>query len=64
MTDTLRHQALSALAVLHHTSHQDKADALSTYSKVVELKSYYRYFDRSFDPEPSPVYTPKKQVDW
>jgi hypothetical protein len=29
-----------------------------------ELKSYYRDFDRSFDPEPSPVYVPKKQVDW
>lgn len=29
-----------------------------------ELKSYYRDFDRSFDPEPSPVYKSKKQVDW
>ena len=27
-------------------------------------KSYYRDFDRSFDPEPSPVYVPSKQVDW
>jgi arylsulfatase len=29
-----------------------------------EPKSYYRDFDRSFDPEPSPVYKTKKQVDW
>jgi len=29
-----------------------------------EPESYYRDFDRSFDPEPSPVYMPKKQVDW
>ena len=28
------------------------------------LKTYYRDFDRSFDPEPSPVYSPQKQVDW
>jgi arylsulfatase len=27
-------------------------------------KSHYRDFDRSFDPEPSPVYRPQKQVDW
>ena len=27
-------------------------------------KSYYRDFDRSFDPERSPVYKTKKQVDW
>ena len=24
----------------------------------------FREFDRSFDPEPSPVYKPKKEVDW
>ncbi|MGI9290381.1 MAG: sulfatase-like hydrolase/transferase [Gammaproteobacteria bacterium] len=29
-----------------------------------EVRSYYRDFDRSFDPEPSPVYTPGKTVDW
>ncbi len=29
-----------------------------------EVKSFYRDFDRSFDPEPSPVYKPKMQVDW
>ena len=29
-----------------------------------EVKSHYRDFDRSFDPEPSVVYTPKKQVSW
>ena len=29
-----------------------------------KLKSYYRDFDRSFDPELSPVYKSKKQVDW
>ena len=29
-----------------------------------EVRSYYRDFDRSFDPERSPVYTPKKRVDW
>jgi hypothetical protein len=29
-----------------------------------KVKGYYRDFDRSFDPEPSPVYKPKKQVDW
>jgi arylsulfatase len=28
------------------------------------VKGYYREFDRSFDPEPTPVYKPKKQVDW
>jgi hypothetical protein len=28
------------------------------------VTSYYRDFDRSFDPEPSPVYKPKMQVDW
>ena len=26
--------------------------------------SYYRDFDTSFDPEPSPVYVPKKTVEW
>ena len=26
--------------------------------------SYYRDFDTSFDPEPSPVYTPQKTVEW
>ena len=26
--------------------------------------SYYRDFDRSFDPERSPVYRPSKEVDW
>ena len=29
-----------------------------------EPKSHYRDFDRSFDPEPSPVYEPKRKVDW
>jgi hypothetical protein len=28
------------------------------------MSSYLRDFDRSFDPEPSPVYEPKLQVDW
>ena len=28
------------------------------------LKSYYRDFDSSFDPEPTPVYKSQKQVDW
>jgi len=27
-------------------------------------ESYYRDFDRSFDPEPTPVYKSKMQVDW
>ena len=27
-------------------------------------KSYYRDFDRSFDPEPTPVYKAQKQVEW
>jgi hypothetical protein len=26
--------------------------------------SHYRDFDRSFDPEPSPIYKSKKQVTW
>ena len=29
-----------------------------------EPKSYYRDFDRSFDPERTPVYQPKKRVHW
>ena len=29
-----------------------------------KVKGYYRDFDRSFDPEPSPLYEPKKKVDW
>ena len=29
-----------------------------------KLQGYYRDFDYSFDPEPTPVWTPKKQVDW
>ena len=29
-----------------------------------KIQGYYRDFDRSFDPEPSPVYTPQKTVDW
>lgn len=29
-----------------------------------EVKGHYRDFDRSFDPEETPVWTPKKQVDW
>ncbi len=28
------------------------------------VESSYRDFDRPFDPEPSPVYTPKKTADW
>jgi arylsulfatase len=28
------------------------------------VKSHYRDFDRSFDPELSPVYVPSKQVEW
>ena len=28
------------------------------------VTSHYRDFDRSFDPEPSPVYVPKRVVDW
>jgi arylsulfatase len=28
------------------------------------VTGFYREFDRSFDPEPSPVYKPKKEVDW
>jgi hypothetical protein len=27
-------------------------------------KSHYRDFDSSFDPETTPVYSPKKQVEW
>ena len=29
-----------------------------------EVNSYFREFDTSFDPEPTPVYEPGKQVDW
>ena len=29
-----------------------------------KVTGYYRDFDSSFDPEPSTVYEPKKQVDW
>jgi arylsulfatase len=29
-----------------------------------KLNPYFPDFDRSFDPEATPVYTPKKQVDW
>ena len=29
-----------------------------------QANSYYREFDRSFDPEPSPVWEPGKQVEW
>lgn len=39
MADTLRQQALSALAVLHHTSHRDKADVLTAYIAGLEVRS-------------------------
>ena len=29
-----------------------------------KLQGSYRDFDYSFDPEPTPVYNSKKQVDW
>lgn len=29
-----------------------------------QLQGEYRDFDRSFDPQPTPVYTPQKTVDW
>ncbi len=38
MTDTLRHQALGALAVLRHTS-QDKATILAAYVDALEAQS-------------------------
>ncbi len=40
MTDTLRHQALGALAVLRHTSHQDKAAILIAYFEALEARSH------------------------
>jgi arylsulfatase len=36
---------------------------ITKYPHRTPAKSYYRDFDRSFDPEPSPVYKPK-QVGW
>ena len=39
MTKTLRSQAHGALAVLHHTSHQDKADILAAYVEALEAQS-------------------------
>ena len=39
MTETLRHQALGALAVLRHTSHQDKATILAAYVDALEAQS-------------------------
>ncbi len=41
MTDTLRLQALGALAVLRHTSHHDKAAILSAYLAALELQSEF-----------------------
>ena len=29
-----------------------------------KVQGYYRDFDYSFDPEPTPIYVPKKTVDW
>jgi len=37
---------------------------IKKYPHRTPAQSYYRDFDRSFDPEPSPVYKPKKRVDW
>ncbi len=39
MKDTLRHQALGAIAVLRYTSHQDKAAILYAYFEALELQS-------------------------
>jgi len=39
MTKTLRQQAHGALAVLHHTSHQDKANILTAYVETLEVQS-------------------------
>jgi len=41
MTDTLRLQALGALAVLRHTSHHDKAAILSAFLAALELQSEF-----------------------
>lgn len=43
---------------------QDHMLLIKQYPHRTPAKSYYRDFDRPFDPEPSPVYKPKKQVDW
>ncbi len=40
MTDTLRYRALGALAVLRHTSHEDKADILSAYIAGLEAQPH------------------------
>ncbi len=40
MTDTLRYRALGALAVLRHTSHQDKANILSAYIAGLEAQPH------------------------
>ena len=37
---------------------------IKKYPHRIPAQSYYRDFDRSFDPESSPVYKPKKQIDW
>ena len=37
---------------------------IQKYPHREPANSYYRDFDRSFDPERSPVYKTKKQVDW
>ncbi len=40
MTDTLRYRALGALAVLRHTSHEDKADILGAYIAGLEAQPH------------------------
>ncbi len=40
MTDTLRYRALGALAVLRHTSHEDKANILSAYIAGLEAQPH------------------------
>ena len=39
MTKKLRQEAHGALAVLHHTSHQDKASILTAYVETLEAQS-------------------------
>jgi len=37
---------------------------IQQYPHRKPAQSYYRDFDRSFDPEPTPVYEPQKRAEW
>ena len=43
---------------------QEHMIQIQKYPHREPAQAYYRDFDTSFDPEPTPVYKAKKQADW